>query len=72
VDNKGNVYLSRPGKVDLTHKFQLKEYPFDVQRIIINCESWSLSKEKLEIVEWYNPPNSTSKRMTVEEEEGGI
>jgi hypothetical protein len=52
VSYTGDIYWCRPGYLNLVHKFDLSNYPFDTQTIKLTLLSWMYPNSLVEYVEW--------------------
>lgn len=62
VKHDGSIYWSRPGLLDLVHKFDLTKYPFDIQKIEMVVESWSNPTTRMRVFGW------TDEKVTLQKE----
>lgn len=52
VSYTGDIYWCRPGYINLVHKFDLSNYPFDTQTIKLTLLSWMYPNSRVEYIEW--------------------
>lgn len=64
VKYDGSIYWSRPGILDLVHKFDLTKYPFDIQKIEMVVESWSNPTSRMRVRGWTDPSKTMQKEPT--------
>ena len=61
TNSTGHIQWFRPGIIDITHKFDLTNYPFDIQNFKIILESWTNPAERIKLNLWTPASNTIQK-----------